>query len=158
MTNDAQERTLPYPDEGPRTHWEGCWRAPKHHNCAVLHADSLLDALDREREANRELREAAEEMLDAVDEEVPDHGPTLAERAALEPNDGPMTHALNRRPQDANERWCDACMPEYGEYCDFGLEQTTRIVNRAWAARARLRALLHHEDADEGVASDPQRR
>ena len=143
MTNDVPNRTLPYPDEGSRTHWEGCWRAPRHHNCAVVEADARGDALDREREALREL-------LSAMEDEVPDHGPSLAERAAREAGDGPYTASLARSPHNGGERWCDTCMPEYGEFCDFGREQTMRIANRAHAAKVAARALLHPEDDSEG--------
>lgn len=32
---------LPYPNEPERTHWIGCWRTPKHHDCCVARVDQL---------------------------------------------------------------------------------------------------------------------
>ena len=32
---------MPNVDNPPSTHWEGCWRDPRHHACAVAEIDSL---------------------------------------------------------------------------------------------------------------------
>ena len=34
MTVD-EARTFPYEANPGSTHWDGCWKAPRHHNCAV---------------------------------------------------------------------------------------------------------------------------
>ncbi len=40
----------PYPLNQGRTHWDGCWRVPRHHNCAVAKVMQLQNqAEDRER-------------------------------------------------------------------------------------------------------------
>jgi hypothetical protein len=39
----------PYPENPWQTHWEGCWQAPRHHNCAVWYVRSLearIEALE----------------------------------------------------------------------------------------------------------------
>lgn len=40
---------LPYPKDRGGTHWDGCWREPRHHNCAVLEIDRLRAALAQRR-------------------------------------------------------------------------------------------------------------
>lgn len=44
---------LPYPEDDGRTHFTGCYRHARHHNCAVVEADRL-------RAINAELVEALE--------------------------------------------------------------------------------------------------
>lgn len=40
-----------------RTHWDGCWRDPAHHECAVERAGQTLAFVDAHAELQRELRE-----------------------------------------------------------------------------------------------------
>ncbi len=42
---EREPSVLPYPDDRGRTHWEGCWREPGHHNCAVREIERLRAAL-----------------------------------------------------------------------------------------------------------------
>lgn len=43
MTN----RLLPHPENPGQTHWQGCFRSPGHHNCAVIEVDRLRDDISR---------------------------------------------------------------------------------------------------------------
>lgn len=38
------ENELPYGDVSGQTHWDGCWRARGHHNCAVREIERLRAA------------------------------------------------------------------------------------------------------------------
>ena len=59
----------PYPLNDGGTHWEGCWRERRHHNCAVLEADRL----------KLRLRTTAQMLIERVGAD----GPMNAEDAAL---------------------------------------------------------------------------
>ena len=37
--------SLPYPDNPGQTHYEGCWRDPHHHNCAVAQVHELVKSV-----------------------------------------------------------------------------------------------------------------
>lgn len=36
---------LPYPDHGDKTHFDGCWKRPHHHNCAVRRVECAEELL-----------------------------------------------------------------------------------------------------------------
>lgn len=36
----------PYPPDDGSTHWDGCWRERRHHNCAVGEIKRLREALE----------------------------------------------------------------------------------------------------------------
>ena len=50
-TQSRAKTTLPYEDRKGTTHWEGCFRSPHHHNCAVHEVDRLIEECDKYRKA-----------------------------------------------------------------------------------------------------------
>ena len=58
MTVD-EARTFPYEANPGSTHWDGCWKAPRHHNCAVAEVYRLQE----ERSRYEGLLAAASEAL-----------------------------------------------------------------------------------------------
>ena len=42
-TNGRPCDGLPYPDDRGQTHYDGCYRMHRHHNCAVVRGDELLE-------------------------------------------------------------------------------------------------------------------
>lgn len=48
MDEKQTVRPLPYPIDQYQTHFEGCWRLRRHHNCAVLEVERLREKLRRE--------------------------------------------------------------------------------------------------------------
>lgn len=56
------EPKYPYPEEGHRTHWEGCYRERRHHNCAVARVDQLTARVE-ELETYIKVHEATEDAL-----------------------------------------------------------------------------------------------
>lgn len=59
---------LPYHDEPERTHWEGCYRSPKHHNCAVEEVDRLRAQLATAREGLETTANALLRVTDCFDD------------------------------------------------------------------------------------------
>jgi hypothetical protein len=57
-----KESKLPYPENRGSTHWEGCFRDRKHHNCAVLRINDLNAEGIMGRRVNAALRKQIHEI------------------------------------------------------------------------------------------------
>jgi 3-methyladenine DNA glycosylase/8-oxoguanine DNA glycosylase len=89
-------RAYPYEDNPGGTHWEGCYRAPRHHNCAVARLyechdeiarlEARLAEVEAERDTWRGLAERAEPVVEAMLSALLEQEASLdALRAAVRP-------------------------------------------------------------------------